>query len=158
MPDIFQRPLFVLAEPPFAEPYLQQESTYSDEQAQRISAVGGKVQPEGEIDESPDDGLGDVVRQTHLAVEAQVADRLAELLALIERDEGGNQYEGEGKFLPHIERCSRTLLDDGVILHNEFLQRIEWKRCNGGDNQYFYLEARILFRGDEQLLSADVEA
>ena len=63
MPDVLQRPLLVFAKPPFAEKNLQEECEQTDQQADRISAIRSKVQPEWEIDYSSDNGLCDVVRQ-----------------------------------------------------------------------------------------------
>ena len=65
MPDILQWSLPVPAEPPFAKGELERESAQSYQQADRVAAVRGKVEPEGEIDGGTDDGLRDVVCQAH---------------------------------------------------------------------------------------------
>ena len=87
MPDIFQGALPVPAEPPFAETYLKKECEYSYEQTYSVSAVWRKVQPEREIYKRPDDRLGDVVRQAHPSVKAEVTGHPAESPVPVQDDE-----------------------------------------------------------------------
>lgn len=127
MPDVFQRSLLVPAEPPSAEKNLQPEGGQANEQADGVSAVRSQIQAEGEIDQCPDDGLRDIVREAHPAVKPQMAYLLPERLMLIQNDEGGHQHQGQRKLLPHVKSGSGRLLHNGVILHDEVFQRIE--RC-----------------------------
>ena len=157
MPDIFQRPLFVPPQPPFAEPHLQQEHQNPDQQAGRISAPRGKVEAEREIDEGPDDGLGEVVRKAHPAVEAQAGNGGTELPALVKQDERSDQDQRKSQLLPHVERRSGCLPDDCTVVHDKLPERIQRGEGNGGDDQRFHPEAEVLFGGDEQLFPADIE-
>lgn len=83
MPDILQWPLPVPAELPFAKGELERESAQSYQQADRVAAVRGKVETEGEIDGGTDDGLRDVVCQAHPPIITQAADGAPEGFALI---------------------------------------------------------------------------
>ena len=71
-----------------------------------------------------DDGLGDVVRQAHPAIETQISYRPAAFGVLIEEDEGGDQYQRESQFLPHVQDGAYGLLYDGILSHEQFLERV----------------------------------
>lgn len=93
----------MFAKPPFTEKNLQKECEQTDQQADGISAIWSKVQPEWEIDSCSDNGLCDVVRQAHLAIKPQIAHQFAECPILIQNDEGCDKHQCKGKFLPHVE-------------------------------------------------------
>lgn len=158
MPDAFQRALLISGQPPFAELHLQQESGEPNQQADRISAIRSQIKTYREIDERSYDGLGDIVRQAHFAIETQASDGVAELFVLVEKYERGYQDECKGKFLPHIEHCACRLLYDGIVLHDKFLQRVQRSKCDGSHNQCFRPEAEILLGRNEKLFTPDVEA
>ena len=157
MPDVFQRSLLVPAEPPSAEKNLQPEGGQANEQADGVSAVRSQIQAEGEIDQCPDDGLRDIVREAHPAVKPQMAHLLSERPVLIQNDEGGHQHQGKRKLLPHVKSGSGRLLHNGVILHDEVFQRIERCKRYGRCNQCLHPYTEILLRRGEKLLPANVE-
>ena len=61
MPNAFQRSLFMAGKPPAAKYNLQKEDRKADKQAYGIAAIGRQVKPEGEINNSADNGLADIV-------------------------------------------------------------------------------------------------
>ena len=133
VPQGLQRALSVSGRPPSAQQHLQQEYGYADEQADRVSAVRGEVEADGEIYQHSDYGLADVVCQAHPAIPAQAGNCLAEPVAESVREhEGGYQYEGESQFLPHVEGRSYGLGGRALGLHRQFLQGVEGSEsCRG---------------------------
>lgn len=124
MPDVFQWALFMFGQPPLAELHLQQECGESNQQADCISAIRGKIEAYREIDDCSYYGLGDIVGEAHLAIKTQAVDGVSEFLALIKKYEGRYQDQSKGQFLPHIEYSPYRLLYDCTVLHDKLLQRI----------------------------------
>ena len=119
MPDTLQRPLFILGQPPFAKPYLQQERGNSNPQTHRISAIRSKIKTEREINDRSYYRLAYIIGKTHLSIKTQIANRVAEPPVLVKEHERCYQYQRESQFLPHV-KCSTH----GLLSHNQFLQRI----------------------------------
>jgi len=55
----------------------------TDNQTERISAIGSQIKSEWEVDDSSHNRLCDVVSQTHFSVKAQVGNGFLELSLLI---------------------------------------------------------------------------
>lgn len=70
-------------QPPFAEANLQEEEQKTDQQTDGIPAIRRQIERKREIDNGSGNGLGDVVRQTHLTIKAQVGSQLLELFRLV---------------------------------------------------------------------------
>ena len=85
MPDAFQRPLLMPLQPPFAKLYLQKKQHDTDKETQGVSAIRSQVQPERKINKRTQNRLADIVRQTHLAIEAQAGNRPFKSFLLIEK-------------------------------------------------------------------------
>lgn len=103
MPNVLQRSLLMLGKPPLAELHLQQEGTEAYKQAHRIATIRSQGEAERKVDDRTDDGLRDVVRQTHPAIVTQAIDRAAEPSALIKPHERSYQHTGESQLLPHVK-------------------------------------------------------
>ena len=145
-------------EPPAAKPDLDKEHDKTEQQAGRITRYGRQVKPDREIEERAEERLRDIVAEAHLAIDTQCADPFPEAVPLIECHERGDKHERKGELLPHIERRACRLANDLLVAkHDLFLQGIQWREDDGGDNQYLYPKTLIRRRGEEKLFSADIE-
>lgn len=122
MPNVLQRSLLMPGKPPFAELHLQQEGTEAYKQAHRIATIRSQGEAERKVDDRTDDGLRDVVRQTHPAIVTQAIDRAAESSALIKPHERSYQHTGESQLLPHVKGRSGCLLHKSIAFHDQFFQ------------------------------------
>ena len=68
VPNGFQGTAFEVAEPPMCECQLEQEEGDANQEAQRGAAIEVHLQSVSVINETSDNGLGDIVGQAHLAV------------------------------------------------------------------------------------------
>ena len=101
MPNGFQRTAFEVSEPPMRECQLEQEEGDANQEAQRGAAIEVHLQPVSVINETSDNGLGDIVGQAHLAVRHQYLLHFP-FIDPIENEERADHYEHESQVVPRV--------------------------------------------------------
>lgn len=99
VPNGFQRTAFEVSEPPMRECQLEQEEGDANQEAQRGAAIEVHLQPVSVINETSDNGLGDIVGQAHLAVRHQYLLHFP-FIDPIENEERADHYEHESQVVP----------------------------------------------------------
>ena len=75
---------------------------------------------------------------------------------MIEDDKRGDQYQRKGQFLPHVEGCTRGVLDEGLVLHEHLLPAIQGSIGYGRHHQHLYPQAEVGRCWHKELPATDV--
>ena len=134
MPEAFQWPLLVTIEPPLAEHHLSKEHHETYQQTNGLTAIWSEIQSKREIDDGSNDGLRDIVGQTHATVKTEIGYSFLKILVLKKEYEGRYQNESERQLLPHIEYRTYRLLNHRTSFHYQVLQRMERRKTNSTNN------------------------